>query len=94
MSKAVCLNLYPASHTVKSGMMQSNSICLPVYENVHLFVKIDYRSGSGDQWYPREKQQPAEMQKLLEEFRTLYHERLQRIDQSGDSSEESLQVSC
>nr|XP_046205333.1 myosin-1-like isoform X3 [Oncorhynchus gorbuscha] len=51
----------------------------------------DYRSGLGDHGYSRETQRPAEIQKLLVEFRTLYHERLRRIDQSDDSREEALQ---
>uniref|UniRef100_A0A4W5MVQ3 Uncharacterized protein n=1 Tax=Hucho hucho TaxID=62062 RepID=A0A4W5MVQ3_9TELE len=51
----------------------------------------DYRSGLGDHGYSRETQRPAEIQKLLVEFRNLYHERLRRIDQSDDSREEALQ---
>lgn len=45
-----------------------------------------------DRGYPGATRRPAEMQKLLAEFRALYRERLQRIDQSGDGGEAALQV--
>ncbi|KAJ7986113.1 hypothetical protein DPEC_G00347430 [Dallia pectoralis] len=60
-------------------------------EMIRVRSATDCRSDSGDPGYSSETQWSAEMQKLLVEFRTLYHERLRQIDQSDDCREETLQ---